>query len=129
MDPIAEIKRLYYEATKATIQEDLYRAIDLLKTLPDEAARERVAVYMDGLAQMRSEWSASGRAKTGELRREPAEADSGRGGGAQAARGGVASSPSQASRPTGSSRFASAPRGGAARGRSGRSTASSRRHR
>ena len=61
MDAIEEIKRLYYSATKATIQNDLNRAIDLLKTLPDEEARERVAVYMDGLAQMRSEWAQAAR--------------------------------------------------------------------
>ncbi len=57
MDAIAEIKQLYYAATKATIQKDLERAIDLLKTLPTEDERERVAVYMDGLSQMRSEWA------------------------------------------------------------------------
>lgn len=56
MDPIAEIKRLYHETTKATIQRDLTRAVELLKTLPTEEDRERVAVYMDGLSQMRSEW-------------------------------------------------------------------------
>jgi hypothetical protein len=58
-DPYSEIKRLYYGATRTTIQSDLARAIELLKTLPNEEARERVAVYMDGLAQMRSEWSAA----------------------------------------------------------------------
>jgi hypothetical protein len=56
-DPGAEIKRLYYQATQATIQRDLAKAIALLKTIETEAERERVAVYMDGLAQMRSEWS------------------------------------------------------------------------
>lgn len=60
MDACAEIKRLYYQATKATIQKDLARAIDLLKTLTSEEERERVAVYMDGLSQMRSEWNAGG---------------------------------------------------------------------
>jgi hypothetical protein len=60
MDVFAEIKSLYYSATRATIQQDLTRAIDLLKTLPTEEERERVAVYMDGLSQMRSEWSATG---------------------------------------------------------------------
>lgn len=55
-DPCAEIKRLYYQATKSTIQKDLARAIALLKTLRTEEERERVAVYMDGLSQMRSEW-------------------------------------------------------------------------
>jgi hypothetical protein len=57
MDAVAEIKRLYYAATKATIQRDVVRAIELLKTLPTEEERERVAVYMDGLSQMRSEWA------------------------------------------------------------------------
>jgi len=56
MDACAEIKRLYYNATKATIQRDLTRAIELLKTLRTEEERERVAVFMDGLSQMRSEW-------------------------------------------------------------------------
>jgi hypothetical protein len=57
-DPVAEIKQLYYAATRQTIAEDLARAIDLLKQLPSEAERERAAVYMDGLSQMRSEWQA-----------------------------------------------------------------------
>jgi hypothetical protein len=71
MDPCAEIKRLYYQATKATIQKDLTRAIALLKTLRTEEERERVAVYMDGLSQMRSEWSPSTRsARSGRGRRE-----------------------------------------------------------
>lgn len=58
MDAVEEIKKLYYNATRATIQQDLARAIDLLKSLPNEDERERVAVYMDGLSQMRSEWGA-----------------------------------------------------------------------
>lgn len=61
MDPVAEIKKLYYGATKATILRDVERAIDLLKTLPTEDERERVAVYMDGLSQMRSEWAQANR--------------------------------------------------------------------
>ena len=59
MDPVAEIKQLYYGATKATIQDDVDRAIDLLKALPTDEDRERAAVYMDGLSQMRSDWSAA----------------------------------------------------------------------
>ncbi len=55
---VAEIKRLYYAATPRTIHRDMARAIALLKTLPTEEERERVAVYMDGLSQMRSEWAA-----------------------------------------------------------------------
>jgi hypothetical protein len=56
---VDEIKRLYYETTPRTIHRDLARAIELLKTLSSEEERERVAVYMDGLSQMRSEWAAS----------------------------------------------------------------------
>jgi hypothetical protein len=55
MDPSEEIKQLYFKATPKTIDQDLDRAIDLLKAMPDEDARERLAVYMEGLAQMRSE--------------------------------------------------------------------------
>jgi len=92
MDAIDEIKRLYYAATKATIRQDIERAIDLLKTLASEEERERVAVYMDGLAQMRSEW-------------------------AQASRGGVTTSTS-GSRPSASARPTAAPRGRSGRSRS-----------
>jgi hypothetical protein len=56
MDPAEEIRKLYYNATKATIKKDVARAIDLLKSLKTDEERERVAVYMDGLSQMRSEW-------------------------------------------------------------------------
>jgi hypothetical protein len=72
MDAITEIKKIYYAATKATIQNDLVRAIDLLKTLPSEEDRQRVAVYMDGLSQMRSEWSQA--ARGGVTSRPPAAA-------------------------------------------------------
>jgi len=61
MDSLAEIKKVYQRATRATIARDLERAIDLLKTLETEEERERAAVYMDGLSQMRSEWKASTR--------------------------------------------------------------------
>ena len=57
MDPLEEIKKLYYATTKATIQRDLARAVDLLKQLPTEEDRQRAAVYMDGLSQMRTEWA------------------------------------------------------------------------
>jgi hypothetical protein len=57
MDPAEEIRKLYYNATKATIKKDVARAIDLLKSMKTDEEREKVAVYMDGLAQMRTEWS------------------------------------------------------------------------
>ena len=68
MDALAEIKRLYYNTTRTTIQRDLARAVDLLKSMRDDDERQRAAVYMDGLSQMRSEWggqSGSGRGRGG----------------------------------------------------------------
>ncbi|HEY2432945.1 MAG TPA: hypothetical protein VGI12_09765 [Vicinamibacterales bacterium] len=55
-DQIAEIRRLYFGATAATIQRDIERAIDILKTLKDDAERSRAAVFMEGLNEMRKEW-------------------------------------------------------------------------
>jgi hypothetical protein len=63
---LAEIKRLYYQTTRQTIKADLARALDLLKSLASEEERERAAVYMDGLAQMRGDWL---RAKSGKRRK------------------------------------------------------------
>jgi hypothetical protein len=63
-DKHAEIKRLYYETTRHTIEQDLAKALNLLKSMPSEEERERAAVYMDGLAQMRSEWGRANRTKT-----------------------------------------------------------------
>jgi hypothetical protein len=59
MDPVAEIKKLYQRTTRATIDRDLARAIVLLKMLEREDERQRAAVFMDGLSQMRSEWKNS----------------------------------------------------------------------
>ena len=56
-DTLAEIKRLYYQTTKRTIKEDFAKALELLKSMSGEDERERAAVYMDGLSQMRSDWS------------------------------------------------------------------------
>jgi phosphodiesterase/alkaline phosphatase D-like protein len=56
-DKLAEIKRLYYRTSRATIKEDFAKAVDLLKSMSSEEERERVAVYMDGLSQMRSDWA------------------------------------------------------------------------
>ncbi len=66
---LAEIRRLYFSSTRATIEHDFCRAIDLMKAMSGPEARERAAVYMDGLAQMRAEWAA-GSAGSG-ARRKP----------------------------------------------------------
>jgi hypothetical protein len=58
MDVVAEIRKIYQRTTRSTIDRDLARAIELLKQLETEDERQRAAVYMDGLSQMRSEWNA-----------------------------------------------------------------------
>ncbi len=62
MDRVATIRRLYFETTAGTVQRDLARAIELFKEMTTDAERERVAVYMDGLSQMRSEWARAAKA-------------------------------------------------------------------
>jgi len=66
-DKLAEIRRLYFAATRETIDADLAKALDLLKSMNSEEERERATVYMEGLAQMRSEWAR--RRKTRQVRR------------------------------------------------------------
>jgi hypothetical protein len=67
---LAEIKRLYFGATRQTIQADLAKALDLLKTMASEEERERATVYMHGLAEMRRDWG--GTKKKATKRRSPA---------------------------------------------------------
>ena len=55
-DKLAEIRRLYFSTTRQTIDADLAKALDLLKSMGSEEERERATVYMEGLAQMRSDW-------------------------------------------------------------------------
>jgi hypothetical protein len=57
-DKLAEIRRLYFSTTRETIHVDLAKALDLLKSMPSEDERERATVYMEGMAQMRSDWKA-----------------------------------------------------------------------
>jgi hypothetical protein len=57
---LAEIRRIYFKTTKKTIDHDLAHAIELLKRLPEEE-REKASVYMEGLAQMRREWTKRGK--------------------------------------------------------------------
>ena len=54
---LAEIRRIYFNTTRRTIQHDLAHAIELLKSLPSEEEREKATVYMEGLAEMRREWA------------------------------------------------------------------------
>jgi hypothetical protein len=67
-EKLGEIRRLYFQTTKQTIDRDLDKALDLLKSMSTEEERDRAAVFMDGLAQMRSDWgrtSKSAKPKSG----------------------------------------------------------------
>ena len=67
-DKLAEIRRLYFTTTRERIDQDLARALDLLKSMASEEERERATVYMEGLAQMRSEWLGKVKSKKSKLR-------------------------------------------------------------
>jgi hypothetical protein len=56
VNAIEEIRRLYFKTSRATIERDIARAIDLLKSMKDEDERSKASVYMEGLAEMRKEW-------------------------------------------------------------------------
>jgi len=62
-EKIAEIRRLYFSTTRQSIQLDLEKALDLLKSIPNEDERERATVYMEGMAQMRRDWRGAQRQK------------------------------------------------------------------
>jgi hypothetical protein len=54
---LVQIRQIYFKTTKRTIEHDIAHAIELLKSLPNADERDKAAVYMDGLSQMRSEWA------------------------------------------------------------------------
>ena len=53
---LAKIRALYFKTTSKTIEQDLDRAIDLLKSIPLPEDRQRATVFMEGLAEMKKEW-------------------------------------------------------------------------
>ena len=53
---LADIKRLYFKTSEATIDRDFDRALDLLKSISLPEDRQRATVYMEGLAEMRRDW-------------------------------------------------------------------------
>ena len=55
---LADIRRIYFRTTRRTIENDLAHAIELLKSVPSEEERARASVFMEGLNEMRREWSA-----------------------------------------------------------------------
>ena len=57
---LAEIRRLYFSTTRQSIHFDFQKALDLLKSIPNEDERERATVYMEGMAQMKRDWEGAG---------------------------------------------------------------------
>jgi len=55
-EKLAEIRTMYFETTPKTIQRDLDRAIDILRSLEDDDERSKAAVFMEGLNELRKEW-------------------------------------------------------------------------
>ena len=53
---LAKIRSLYFKTTSKTIEQDLDRAIALLKSIPLPEDRQRATVFMEGLAEMKKEW-------------------------------------------------------------------------
>lgn len=69
MTPLERIRQLYYETSQTTIADDFDEAITLLKGMASEEERERAAVFMEGLAEMRSEWRVAPKRRTRSPRR------------------------------------------------------------
>jgi hypothetical protein len=65
MTPLEQLRALYFNATQATIGDDFVRAIDLFKQLTSDEDREKAAVFMEGIAEMRREWGGAGPATGG----------------------------------------------------------------
>ena len=65
---LAEIRAIYFKTTKQTVEHDLAHAIELLKSLETEEEREKATVFMEGIAQMRSEWARASKKKRGRKR-------------------------------------------------------------
>lgn len=59
-DKVSTIREIYFRAKPATIERDIARAIAILTSMTSEEERERAAVFMEGLAEMRSDWKKTG---------------------------------------------------------------------
>lgn len=58
-EALTAIRALYFGTSKSTIEKDFDEAIDLIKSMASEDERDRAAVYMEGLAQMKAQWGPS----------------------------------------------------------------------
>jgi DNA-binding Lrp family transcriptional regulator len=58
---LEQLRTLYFNATQSTIGDDFGKAIELFKQLTNDEEREKAAVFMEGIAEMRREWGADTR--------------------------------------------------------------------
>ena len=54
---LAELRRIYFKTTKKTIDHDFAHAIALLQTMASEEDRQKASVFMEGINELRKEWS------------------------------------------------------------------------
>ena len=54
---LAELRRIYFKTTKKTIEHDFAHAIELLKTIASEDDRQKASVFMEGINELRKEWT------------------------------------------------------------------------
>ena len=54
---LAELRRIYFKTTKQTIEHDFAHAIALAKSIEAEEDREKASVFMEGINELRKEWT------------------------------------------------------------------------
>jgi hypothetical protein len=54
---LAELRRIYFKTTKKTIEHDFAHAIALAKSIESEEDREKASVFMEGINELRKEWT------------------------------------------------------------------------
>ena len=54
---LAQLRRIYFKTTKKTIDHDFAHAIALLQTMASEEDRQKASVFMEGINELRKEWT------------------------------------------------------------------------
>ena len=64
-DTLALLRRIYFKTKKETIEHDFAHAIELLKTIASEDDRQKASVFMEGINELRKEWTPKAPRKPG----------------------------------------------------------------
>ncbi|HTV01468.1 MAG TPA: hypothetical protein VMF13_13045 [Luteitalea sp.] len=72
MTPLETLREIYFKASPSTIATDFDRAIDAFKQLTTDEDREKAAVFMEGIAEMRQEFAGRSKKAAGTGARPPA---------------------------------------------------------